>query len=126
MGFVYAFRRWRKLNRGHGRAMRDAGAAVMACPHCGNDTPIYRSEYDADRRALSFSVCVWCEGYIEYDGTTPRTPYATEHDRWAVATREAAPFRVDDWRQWARRLAPDANTPSPMSQLFVEELVVGR
>lgn len=58
--------------------MREAGATVELCPHCGKDTPVYPSSYGADGAPLSFSVCVWCEGIVEYgpDAATPHDPYA--------------------------------------------------
>ena len=68
MGLIHKAVRWYKLNRGRGREMRTRGAIVATCPHCHNDTPVFQTEYDLQGNPLSFSVCVWCEGYIEYDG----------------------------------------------------------
>ena len=79
MGLIHKAVRWYKLNRGRGNEMRTQGALVASCPHCENDTPVFLTEYDSHGNPLSFSVCVWCEGYIEYDGTTATAhePYAT-------------------------------------------------
>lgn len=57
--------------------MREHGANVMACPHCGHDTPVFESEYDRARNPISFTVCLWCDGYIEWNGCseTPHVPY---------------------------------------------------
>lgn len=74
--------RWYKLSHGVGKEMRDRGAELMACPHCGDDTPVYRSAYDSAGTPLSFTVCLWCEGLIEYSGPTDEAhePYATIRD----------------------------------------------
>jgi hypothetical protein len=79
MGLIHRAVRWYKLNLGRGKEMRTQGAIVASCPHCGNDTPVFHTEYDSHGDPLSFSVCVWCAGYIEYDGTTATAhePYAT-------------------------------------------------
>ena len=79
MGIVHKALRWYKLNRGRGKEMRTQGAIVAPCPHCRNDTPVFETEYDSHGNPLSFSVCVWCEGYIEYDGltATAHEPYTT-------------------------------------------------
>jgi len=49
--------------------MRERGATVVQCPRCGNETPVYETSYDASGEPLSFSVCLWCSGYVEYDPT---------------------------------------------------------
>lgn len=79
MGIIHEVLRWYKLKRGRGREMRASGAVVATCPHCERDTPVFATEYDTHGDPLSFSVCVWCEGFIEYDGTTATAhePYAT-------------------------------------------------
>lgn len=57
--------------------MRKHGAEVMACPHCGRGTPVFRSDYDRTGTPLSFTVCLWCEGYLEWNGYTGKAhkPY---------------------------------------------------
>jgi len=79
MEIVHKVLRWYRLNRGRGKEMRAQGATIAPCPHCENDTPVFHTEYDSRGNRLSFSVCVWCEGYIEYDGTTATAhePYVT-------------------------------------------------
>lgn len=74
---LYRLRRWLKLEHGRGRAMRDAGASVVACPLCSRDTPVYVTPYTPDGEPLLFSVCVWCGGHIEWPGTAvrPREAY---------------------------------------------------
>ncbi|WP_435196402.1 hypothetical protein [Natronomonas sp. EA1] len=82
MRFLHELIRWYKLNHGIGKAMCAAGAEIMACPHCGDGTPIYRSAYDSGGTPLSFTVCLWCEGFIEYSPTLgrPHEPYASARD----------------------------------------------
>lgn len=79
MGILHKAIRWYKLNRSRGKEMRMQGAVVATCPHCRNDTPVFHTEYNSYGTPLSFSVCVWCEGFIEYDGTTATAhePYTT-------------------------------------------------
>ena len=87
MGLLHTVVRWYKLNRGRGKEMRARGAILATCPHCDHDTPVFRTEYDSHGHPLSFSVCVWCTGYIEYDGTTATAhePYATIQEIQSVS-----------------------------------------
>lgn len=69
--------------------MREHGAEVHSCPHCGNDTPVHRTTYGSDGTPISFSVCVWCQSPIEYGDLheQPREPYLTAADAQRVDTR---------------------------------------
>ncbi|ADB63351.1 hypothetical protein Htur_4550 (plasmid) [Haloterrigena turkmenica DSM 5511] len=82
MGLVQNVVRWYKLNHGVGKQMLDRGAELLSCPHCHEETPIFRSSYDSLGNPLSFSVCLWCDGLVEYsDGVSqPHAPYATARD----------------------------------------------
>lgn len=82
MEIIHTMVRWYKFNYGVGREMRAQGAEVMPCPYCGHDTAVYQSDYDPTGDPISFSVCLWCEGFIEYSGATtrPHEPYATVRD----------------------------------------------
>ena len=79
MGLIYRLRRWVKLGFGTGKSMREAGATVSPCPHCGRETPVYRSEYNRSGDPVSFSVCVWCRGFIEWSSgaAASHEPYAS-------------------------------------------------
>ena len=79
MQFIHRLKRWYSFNRGRGREMLAAGATPRQCPHCGVETPVYRSSYDRTGSPVSFSVCLWCDGFIELDDLSnePREPYAT-------------------------------------------------
>lgn len=79
MEFVREAVRWYRLNRGVGKRMLSEGAELLPCPHCERKTPVYRSAYDATGDPISFSVCLWCMGLIEYSGVSrrPHEPYAT-------------------------------------------------
>ncbi|MFB6130559.1 MAG: hypothetical protein ABEJ28_07040 [Salinigranum sp.] len=50
--------------------MLAAGATPMCCPHCGAETPVYESDYDESGDPVSFSVCLWCDGLVEFDART--------------------------------------------------------
>lgn len=82
MKLIYRMVRWLKLNYGVGKTMCTNGAEVLSCPHCDHETPVYRSDYDSTGAPLSFSVCLWCDGLIEYGGATmdPHEPYASAKD----------------------------------------------
>jgi hypothetical protein len=62
--------------------MVEAGATPMRCPHCDAETPIYASEYDTAGNPVSFTVCLWCGGIVEFSEMTeaPHEPYATTGD----------------------------------------------
>lgn len=79
MGLLHRMVRWYKFNYGIGNAMRSAGAELLPCPHCDTETPIYRSTYDSTGDPISFSICLWCDGFIEYSDTIgrPHEPYAS-------------------------------------------------
>lgn len=74
--------RWVKLNHGVGKEMRSHGAEILSCPHCDRDTPVFRTEYSSTGTPISFSVCLWCDGVIEYGpgAARPHEPYATARD----------------------------------------------
>jgi hypothetical protein len=82
MGLVHRVLRWYKLNYGVGNTMLAEGAELLACPHCETDTPIYRSAYDSAGDPVSFSVCLWCGGLIEYSDLSgrPHEPYVSARD----------------------------------------------
>jgi len=86
MGIIHRLVRWVKLTRGVGREMRERGATVQPCPHCGNDTPVYRSAENDAGEPTSFSVCLWCEGLIEYGSIAlaPHHPYASTEEIMAA------------------------------------------
>lgn len=77
MRVIHSVRRWYKLNHGRGKEMRENGAEILSCPHCEDDTPVYQTEYGSDGTPVSFSVCIWCEGPIEYGELSeqPHEPY---------------------------------------------------
>lgn len=77
MGLVHDLRKWYSLNWCQGKAMRENGAEILPCPHCGAETPVYQSDYGNDGWPMSFSVCLWCNGAIEYSelGSDPHEPY---------------------------------------------------
>lgn len=79
---------WYRLNHGIGEKMRDKGAVLMPCPHCEAKTYVYRSQYDETGMPISFSICLWCEGVIEYGGLDifPTEPYRS-HERRAEYSR---------------------------------------
>jgi hypothetical protein len=89
MGTIHNVVRWYKLAWGRGRQMRQRGAIVETCPHCEKDTPVFRTEYDSRGNPLSFVVCVWCDGFIEYDGKTAtvREPYAARDGNTPVSMK---------------------------------------
>lgn len=82
MRVIHAVRKWYKLNLGRGRAMRRNGAVIRSCPHCEEATPVYRTEYGSGGAPVSFSICLWCDGPIEFGDPSdqPHEPYlsATE------------------------------------------------
>lgn len=82
MEFIQNVVRWYKLNRGIGKRMLDQGAELMPCPYCESETPVFRSAYNSTGMPISFSVCLWCEGILEYSGASrrPHEPYATARD----------------------------------------------
>ncbi len=82
MSLIQYVVRWYRLNCGVGKQMLDQGAELRSCPHCTEETPVYRSGYDSLGNPISFSVCLWCDGLIEYsDGVSrPHAPYATTRD----------------------------------------------
>ena len=60
--------------------MREKGATIRACPHCHQRTPIYRSKYTTAGEPLTFTVCLWCDGLIEYPrANSPQKPYTPQH-----------------------------------------------
>ncbi|MDY6817184.1 MAG: hypothetical protein SVG88_00875 [Halobacteriales archaeon] len=73
-------RQWYRLNWGMGKQMRQAGATIRQCPHCQEPTPVFESEYDTDDDPITFTVCLWCDGLIEYrpDVSQPYPPYASQ------------------------------------------------
>lgn len=77
MSLIHAVRKWYKLNLGRGKAMCENGAEILSCPHCGDETPVYQTEYASDGTPISFSVCLWCQGSIEYGELSdqPHEPY---------------------------------------------------
>jgi hypothetical protein len=82
MGLIHNAVRWYRFNHGDGKRMLDRGAELMRCPYCEEETPIYRSAYDSTGMPISFSVCLWCEGILEYSGASrhPHEPYATARE----------------------------------------------
>lgn len=86
MRVIHSARKWFKLNLGRGKAMCENGADVRSCPYCENDTPVYRTEYGSDGTPVSFSVCVWCQGLIEYGELSdePHEPYLSAADAQAA------------------------------------------
>jgi hypothetical protein len=82
MLLIHRLRQWYIFQYGRGKTMRDHGATLLPCPHCGNETPVYHSSYDTAGNPIDFSVCLWCEGLIEYSGMTtdPHEPYASAKD----------------------------------------------
>lgn len=103
MGIVHKIVRWYKLTYGTGKEMCENGARIAPCPHCGNDTPVYRSSYDSKGEPLSFSVCVWCDGLIEQrpDALAPHSPYATREEIDRVNRRVKRRRRRREPRSWA-------------------------
>ncbi|MFT4889506.1 MAG: hypothetical protein ACI9YT_000415 [Halobacteriales archaeon] len=81
---------WYKFSHGRGKEMLENGASLEPCPHCGKDTPVYRSTYSSRGEPLSFSVCVWCESLIEYNTTAlkPHHPFATPAEITAANEQE--------------------------------------
>lgn len=79
MGLFKKVVRWYKLNHGVGDTMLTAGAELRPCPHCAAETPVYRTTYDSSGNPVSFTVCLWCAGLIEYSGAVghPHDPYAS-------------------------------------------------
>lgn len=65
MGIIHALIRWYRLNHGIGKAMDENGAELVSCPYCGNETYVYRSQYNDIEMPTVFSVCLWCDGIIE-------------------------------------------------------------
>lgn len=82
MGLVQNVVHWYKLNHGVGKQMVDNGAEHMVCPYCDAETPVFQSTYNSSGLPISFSVCLWCDGIIEYSGASlqPHEPYATARD----------------------------------------------
>jgi hypothetical protein len=93
MGVVDRLRRWYVLTFGRGKRMLEHGAEVEPCPHCGDETPVYRSSYDRWLDPVTFSVCLWCDGLIEYDdrAVSPRPPFTSPGE---VHAREQSRPRV--------------------------------
>lgn len=75
---IHRLKRWYSFNYGRARAMVEAGATPMRCPHCDEETPLYASEYGGSGDPLTFTVCLWCEGFVEFDeeARTTHEPYA--------------------------------------------------
>lgn len=92
MGIIQNVVRWYKLNLGVGKQMVNEGAALMSCPYCDEATPVFQSTYNSDGLPISFSVCLWCNGFIEYGRTSLQThePYATAQDS-QTEERESKP-----------------------------------
>ena len=82
MGILQTAIRWYRLNHGGGKRMLEHGAELLPCPHCETETPVFESTYDADGMPGSFSVCLWCDGLIEYDPAVarPHEPYVITDD----------------------------------------------
>lgn len=82
VGLIQKVVRWYRFNHGIGKQMLNQGAELLPCPHCGRETPVFRSVYDSAGMPISFSVCLWCDGFIEYSGASlqPHEPYATARD----------------------------------------------
>lgn len=96
MGLITRVVRWYKLTYGVGDTMLSAGAELLPCPHCGAETPVYHTTYDATGDPVSFSVCLWCEGLIEYSTAVghPHHPYATAQELRAEPSHShSAPSR---------------------------------
>ncbi len=74
--------RWYRLNHGVGKEMLESGAELMPCPYCEKETPVFQSTYNSAGLPILFSVCLWCDGFIEFSGASlePHEPYATAHD----------------------------------------------
>ena len=79
---IHRLKRWYSFKYGRARAMIEAGASPMPCPHCDAETPLYPSQYDGAGSPVSFTVCLWCEGFVEFDGEAqvPHEPYAAVDD----------------------------------------------
>ncbi|WP_225333624.1 hypothetical protein [Halomicrobium urmianum] len=77
MGLLHTLRKWYALRLGSGREMRENGATLHPCPHCERETPVFETEYDRDGRPVSFTVCLWCRGLIEYGelSAEPHEPF---------------------------------------------------
>ena len=80
---IHRLKRWYSFNYGRAKEMVEAGATPMRCPHCDAETPLYVTEYDAAGEPVSFTVCLWCDGFVEFDeaADAPREPYAAGGDR---------------------------------------------
>ena len=89
MKLVETVKQWYSLTHGRGKRLLDQGAELMVCPFCEEETPIFQSEYNTAGMPVSFSVCLWCEGVIEYSegAVAPHEPYATARDLQAEAGR---------------------------------------
>jgi hypothetical protein len=80
MRILHTFRRWYRLHRGQAKQMRNRGAVVRSCPHCCQRTPVYHSKYTSVGEPLTFTVCLWCDGLIEYQrANSPQKPYTPRH-----------------------------------------------
>lgn len=82
MGLVQNVVRWYKLTYGVGKQMVADGAELMSCPYCEAKTPVFQSAYNSAGLPISFSLCLWCDGFLEYSGASlqPHEPYATARD----------------------------------------------
>lgn len=89
MSLIHRLHRWYVLKRGLGRAMLERGATIKVCPHCEQETPVYRSEYNDQGDPVTFTVCLWCGGFMELSGLSsrPHPPYAKAKDVQASLRR---------------------------------------
>jgi len=77
VGLLHTLRKWYALRLGSGREMRENGATLHPCPHCERETPVFETQYGRDGRPVTFTVCLWCQGLIEYSelSTEPHEPF---------------------------------------------------
>lgn len=82
-------RNWWSLRYGRARRMCKHGAVPKPCPHCDRTTPVYRTANAVTGEPTAFSVCLWCDGLIEYGDAQerPREPYTAAQE---ISTNRSA------------------------------------